>query len=56
MVIYEFRAARSAAGVDRVVQRVSYAKTMLAMITVEAKAAFEAAQNLAAVYRPPGAA
>ena len=36
--------------------RVLRAKTMLAMITVEAKAAFEAAQNLAAVYRPPGAA
>ena len=31
-------------------------KTMLAMTTVEAKAAFAAAQNLDAAYRMPGAA
>ena len=59
MIIYELPSGREAAAVVLTALgagAVSDTKTMLAMTTVEAKAAFEAARNLAAAYQPPGAA
>ena len=59
MIIYELPSGKEAAAVVLTAVgagAVSDTKTMLAMTTVEAKAAFAAAQNLAAAYRTPGAA
>jgi uncharacterized protein with GYD domain len=59
MIIYELPSGKEAAAVVLTAVgagTVSDTKTMLAMTTVEAKAAFEAARNLAAAYRTPGAA
>ena len=59
MIIYELPSGKEAAAVALTALgagAVTDTKTMLAMTTVEAKAAFAAAQNLAAAYRTPGAA
>lgn len=58
MIIYELPSGKEAAAVVLTAVgagAVSDTKTMLAMTTVEAKAAFAAAQNLSAAYRTPGA-
>lgn len=57
MVIYEAPSGQEAAAVMLAVSgsgAVTDTKTMLAMTTVEAKSAFQAAQRLTEAYRKPG--
>ena len=58
MIIYELPSGKEVAAVVLTAigaGAVTGTRTMLAMTTVEAKAAFAAGQRLAAAYQPPGA-
>jgi uncharacterized protein with GYD domain len=59
MIIYEVPSGKEAAAIVLTAMgagAVTGTKTMLAMTTIDAKAAFEAGAALAAAYQPPGAA